>query len=208
MRITIYLLLFIYSIGFSITGDDIIENVEDKLKDLDNMSAKFKQVQYLDLSGEEITSEGMVYMKDGKKFRYELDGDFIISDGKTVKRYSKANNQLLIENIKEDETTALPTHIIFDFSKNYELKDFIEKTENGKEYYVLFLESRKGEERFIHKVNVFVTEDYLIKKTETEDIDGNKTLYILSDIDIESNISEDKFKANLPESVEVIDLRE
>ena len=160
-----------------------------------------------ELAEEENKVSGKLYMKDIDIFRVELDNDYIFSDGKTVWRYSSENDQVLIENIKENDNTILPGQLIFEFTDIYELKDFFEKKDKKKKSYVLNLVSPEGEERFINKLKVEVNEEFIPVKIECFDLDDNKTTYFLSNSLINKEIAPEKFLFTKPEKTEVIDLR-
>lgn len=209
MKKIIYIIVIIAftSSLFSISGDKILSGIKEKIGSIKTFEADFTQVQIWELAEEESKVSGKLYMKDIDTFRIELENNFILSDGKTVWRYSLENNQVLIENIKEGDNTILPGQLIFEFTDIYEMKDFFEKKEGEKLFYVLNLVSPEGKERFINKLKVKVTEEFIPVEIVSFDLDDNQTTYYLSNSQINKEISVDKFLFTKPENTEVIDLR-
>jgi chaperone LolA len=209
MKKIIYLLTItmLFSNLFSISGDKILSGIKEKIGSIKTFEADFTQVQIWELAEEENRVSGKFYMKDTDIFRVELDNDYIFSDGKTVWRFSSENNQVLIENIKDNDNTILPGQLIFEFTDIYELKDFFEKNEGKKKFYILDLISPEGNERFINKLKVKVNEEFIPVEIQCFDLDYNKTTYQLSNIVLNGEISPEKFLFTKPEQVEIIDLR-
>ncbi|MBN2789106.1 MAG: outer membrane lipoprotein carrier protein LolA [Candidatus Delongbacteria bacterium] len=209
MRKTIYLLaiIILFSNLFSISGDKILSGIKEKIASIKTFESDFAQVQIWELAEEETKVSGKFYMKDTDIFRIELDKDFIFSDGKTVWRYSSENDQVLIENIKDNDNTILPGQLIFEFTDIYEMKDFFEKVEGENKFYVLNLVSPEENERFINKLKVKVNEEFVPFEIECFDLDENKTTYFLSNMLINKEITQDKFIYTKPDKAEVIDLR-
>lgn len=192
---------------WSANGNDVLKKVNKKFDSMTTMEIEYKQIQKWELAKEESESDGKIYFKKQNNFRVEAGLDFVLSDGKTVYRYSKSNNQVLIENIKDNEDLLLPGQMFLSFGKNYELKDYFEKTIDGKNYFVLKLSTKKGEEKFINKITAYINEDFIASKIEYEDLDDNKTTLIMSNIQLDKKIPEDKFIYKPIPKTEVIDLR-
>ena len=207
------LLAFQFSL-YSISGEDILDNVENKFKELKTFEAEFTQTQFWELADEKSETTGKFYFKQEDTFRIENGEDYILSDGKTVWRYSAANNQVLIEEVKEDEreSSMLPHKIFFQFTTDYELIDyFTKKSKDGNEdndIFVIKLRTKKGEEKFINGVKAYISSDFITKKIEYKDIDENTTIFEFNKVKIDKPIDEQKFTfKKQDDKIEVIDLR-
>ena len=205
-RIVIFLVSAVIMLNAA-NGSDILKKVNKKFDALSSMEIDYKQIQKWELAKEESESDGKIYFKKPNSFRIEAGSDFVLSDGKTVYRYSKANNQVLIENIKSDDDLLLPGQMFLSFGKNYELKDYFEKKMDGKNYSVLKLSTKKGEEKFINKITAYINEDYVASRLEYEDLDDNRTTLIMSNMQLDKQIPDDKFIYKPLPKTEVIDLR-
>lgn len=205
--VTALTLLFISS-SFAISGQKIISNIKDNYKKMKTFESDFTQIQMWELASEESRVSGKIFMNSDNSFRVEMpEGDYIISNGKTVWRYSTENSQVLIEDVKDNEESIIPGKLFFDFTDRYSLKDFVEKKDGDKNIYILELLAPKEKDRFIYRLKVKVNSEFLPYEIESYDLDENKTAYILENIKINSEISPDKFNYVKKEGIEVIDLR-
>lgn len=194
--------------AFAISGQKIISNIKKNFSEMKSFESDFTQVQVWELAAEESRVSGKIYMKNDDSFRVEMpEGDYVLSNGKTVWRYSIENNQVLIEDIKDNEDTMLPGKIFFDFADKYDLKDYFEKKENGKDIYLLELTSPKDRQRFIDRLKVKVNSDFLPFEIEYYDLDDNKTTFILENVKINQDAGDSKFRFVQKEGIEIIDLR-
>ncbi|HAQ61390.1 TPA: hypothetical protein DCR49_05240, partial [Candidatus Delongbacteria bacterium] len=101
-------LLFVSS-SFAISGQKIITNIKDNYKKMKTFESDFTQIQMWELASEESRVSGKLFMNSDNSFRVEMpEGDYIISNGKTVWRYSTENNQVLIEDVKDNEESMIP----------------------------------------------------------------------------------------------------
>jgi chaperone LolA len=204
-----FLMIFsILSASYAISGQKIISNIKDNYKKMKTFESDFTQIQMWELASEESRITGKIYMNSDDSFRVEMpEGDYIISNGKTVWRYSTENSQVLIEDVKNNEESMIPGKLFFDFTDRYNLKDYSEKKEDGKVIYMLDLEAPKGKDRFIYRLKVKVNSDFLPVEIESFDLDENKNVYILENIKINTEIAKDKFTYVKKDGTEVIDLR-
>ncbi|MDD4205548.1 MAG: outer membrane lipoprotein carrier protein LolA [Candidatus Delongbacteria bacterium] len=194
--------------AFAISGEKIISNIKDNYKKMKSFEADFTQVQIWELAAEESRVSGKIYMKNDDSFRVEMpEGDYVLSNGKTVWRYSVENKQVLIEDIKDSDDAMLPGKLFFDFADKYDLKDYFEKKDDGKTVYFLELISPKDKQRFIDRLKVKVSSDFLPYEIEYFDLDDNKTTFILDSVRINIEAAEDKFRFVKNEGTDVIDLR-
>ncbi len=194
--------------AFAISGQKIISNIKKNFSEMKSFESDFTQVQIWELAAEESRVSGKIYMKNDDSFRVEMpEGDYVLSNGKTVWRYSVENKQVLVEDIKENEDTMLPGKIFFDFADKYDLKDYFEKKENGKEIYFLELISPKDKQRFIDRLKVKVNSDFIPYEIEYYDLDDNKTTFILDNVKINEETDDVKFRFVQKEGIEIIDLR-
>lgn len=205
--ITTLTLLFVSS-SFAISGQKIISNIKDNYKKMKTFESDFTQIQIWELASEESRINGKIFMNSDNSFRVEMpEGDYIISNGKTVWRYSTENSQVLIEDIKDNEESMIPGKLFFDFTDRYTLKDYVEKKDGDKNIYILELLAPKDKDRFIYRLKVKVNSEFLPIEIESYDLDENKTAYILENVKINGEISSDKFNYIKKEGVEVVDLR-
>ncbi len=74
--------------------------------------------------------QGKFFIKNDK-FYYNLEKNYVFSDGKTQWDYMADVNEVTITNITEDEETINPTTILNNYSKKYRTKLIREELETG-----------------------------------------------------------------------------
>ena len=210
MKRTLFLTvaIILFQSAFAISGPRLISNIRSNYAKMKTFEADFTQIQVWELAAEESRVSGKIYMKNDDSFRLETPGGFILSDGKTVWRYSEENAQVLIESIKENEDTMLPGKIFFDFTDKYFLKDHFERKQNGATVYFLELISPPDNPKFINRLRVKTDRNFTPFEIDYFDLDDNKTTFILENIVINGQVDNSKFIFQKPsEGVSIMDLR-
>ena len=135
----ILVILFVFGKTHVLAQDvnDIIENVQDAYDDMDNLSAQFVQVQTFKLSGNQTETKGKIYIKDGKKYRFESEDQVIVTDGKDVWTYNAISQQLLIDHVRENSGALLPRDVLFKYPKTHYAT--LLKTEDGKKHKIFII---------------------------------------------------------------------
>ena len=204
--ILIYLLSF-ENTGYSIDAPEIIKKVKQKYDSIESFSADFKQIFKWKLAGETQENAGKVFLKGKDKFRIETEEQLIVSDGNTLWSYSKINNQVIIDNMKNADEVVLPREIFLKYSQKYRPSLLRKEKLNIFECYVLHLVS-KTEDVLIKEMKIWVnTKNWITLKIEQVDINQNVTIYILNNIITNKKIDSSKFIYNVPQNVEIIDMR-
>lgn len=86
-----------------------IENAEDKSKDV---------------------QKGTIYLK-GDKYKFDIAGQDVVSDGKTVWTYVKDGNEVQINNVRADENIITPSNIFTIYEKGFLFRYAGEQVSNG-----------------------------------------------------------------------------
>ncbi len=189
--------------------NDIIENVQDTYDDMDNLSAQFVQVQTFKLSGNRTEAKGRIYIKDGKKYRFESEDQVIVTDGKDVWTYNAISQQLLIDHVRENSGAFLPRDLLFKYPKTHYAT--LLKTESGKKHkvFVIRLDPKEDSQGFLKNIKIWVEDKtWLINKIETTDLSGNSSLFMIKNMDYHTKISDDLFQFKAPEGADVVDMRQ
>ena len=204
------ILHILLSLLFIQTGSakKIVSKLQDKYEDLTYLSAEFIQIESFKLTGSENRTSGKIFVKDGIKYRLETEDQTIVTDGKTVWTYSQLNNQVLIDRVKEGDGSLLPRDLLFRYPRDYFATLLNEEKIAGDTYYVLKLDPREGVHGYVKTMKIWVnSETYLISKIEYTDFNENISTFAIQKIDIEKNLPDSFFNFQIPEGVEVVDLR-
>lgn len=205
-----FFLIVNYSLSnviFDITAKDIIEKVQDKYKKTNTVIAKYSQTVKFKLSKIEHSINGTLYLKKDKKYRIETNDQVFITDGVTSWAFTYKTNQLVIDNFKEDKNSISPDKFLIEYPEDY-YSNLIGKSKvNNQDVYELKL-IPKNSNNFIKSMKVWIDDDeWFIRKIEWIDLNDNVTTYIVKKIDVNIEISNDKFQFKPGKDVQVIDLR-
>jgi len=206
--ITIFAISFANKLSFAqgdnITAQDIIQNVQNTYKDIDDAKASFSQTVKYNGSKSQ-TSSGTLYIKKENKYRIETSSQILVTDGTTSWSYNPGKKQVVIDNYKETGNTFSPNKYLFQYPENFYSDLSGTETMGGKDVYVLKLKPREG--GMVKSATLWVgKDDWLIKKIYIQ-TDESTTTFNVKNIQINPGLSNSKFTFTPPEGVEVIDMR-
>lgn len=200
--------------GFSQGNDPaakkVLDAVSNKFKTYKAVQSNFT-LQVEDGNGKvQGTKKGIVYMK-GSKYRVNITGQEIYSDGKNVWTYDKAANEVTITQLDASGAGFTPQKL---FTSFYD-KDFLyklngEKKEGAKTLQEIELTPVDKTKAF-HKVYLLVDKkSQTIYSTRVLEKNGNKYSYTVNSLNSKAPIGDDMFvfnKSKYP-GVEEVDLRQ
>jgi chaperone LolA len=188
-------------------------------KILDAVSAKFKTYKTVkanftlkieNAQGKvQGTKTGTVQMK-GTRYRVNITGQEIMSDGKTVWTYDKSANEVQVTTLDNSAGNITPQKLFTNF---YD-KDFLyvqneDLKRNGKTYQVIELTPIDKTKPFFKVVVEVDKANSNIASTKVFEKNGNRYTYAVSSLAANQAIADDvfAFDAKKYPGVEVIDLR-
>src|SRR5215212_8980073 len=189
-------------------------------KVLDAVSKKFKSykavqsnftLQVEDAHGKvQGTKKGTVYMK-GQKYRVNITGQEIYSDGKNVWTYDKGANEVTITQVDPSGTGISPQKL---FTSFYD-QDFLYKLNGEKKEGAKTLQEIEmtpvDKTKAFHKVYLLVDKkNQTIYSTRVLEKNGNKYSYTVNSLNGKAAITDDVFNFNKSKypGVEEVDLRQ
>ncbi len=206
-KIMLIVCLF-FAISSAQSVEDIVEEIQERYEGLENLSAEFKQVEIFQLTGSKNETTGKIYVKNGTQYRLETEDRIIVTDGVTVWTYSMFNNQVLIDRVKKNDVSVLPRDLLFKYPRDYYSSLLRTEDYEDEEHYVLKLDPKEEIHGYIKSMKIWVNSDsYLISKIEYTDFNENNSTFAIRKIDIKKNLQESLFKFEVPEGVEIVDLR-
>jgi len=205
--------------GYSQTNDREAKNDPEAKKILDAISAKFKSYKAVtsdftlkieDAKGKvQGEKKGKVYMKD-KKYRVDITGQEIYSDGATVWTFDQAANEVTINTVDPSGSGITPQKL---FTSFYD-KDFLYKFNGEKKQGGAVLQEIEmtpvDKTKAFHKVYLTVNKKtHNVVSTRVFEKNGNKYTYSVNSLDGKSPVAEDLFVFNKSKhpGVEEVDLR-
>jgi len=213
--------LFTFFAFFSITllATAQTKSDPDAKKILDAVSAKFKgfaapqatfTYQVENAQGKALsTKKGSVIMK-GNKFKVNMDGMEIFSDGRTVWNYDKSANEVTVNNLNEGGNGMTPQKVFTNFyDKDFYYKLNGTKKVGGRTVQEIEL-TPTDKTRPYHKVYVWVDQaNNTIYSAKFLEKSGGRYSYTINSLKPTSAIADTEFifnKSKYP-GVEVVDLR-
>ncbi len=155
------------------------------------------------------TSEysGTLQLKGEGKFRLEIPGTRIVSDGKTVWEHHEANQQVLIKDIKFWDEGQLPAQALFRFLDARALEH--EVVQEGKiRLHKLTLDPSEKVKNLRGLVVYLRADNDKVHKIETEDLSDNTTEYRLTRVEANKGLNDKVFRYSVPKGVESVDMRD
>lgn len=200
------LLMFVNS-GVSVAGDaqTILRNVKHKYDSIRDAELKFLQRTTSSFSASKQSVAGTLYFKK-QKFRVELEGQIIITDGDTIWSYNTATKQVVIDKFRKDSRTLTPEKILAAGPTGYDAVLLGSEKIGKYETQVLQL-APKDESSLIATMKIWVDSASLIRRVELTDVNGAATSYFVNDIRVNINIPDSRFTFRIPKGVEAVDLR-
>lgn len=190
--------LFLASGLYAQQGERLLKDVQDSFSRINDMTASFSQ--YSGSNG-----QGKLFYKKGNKYRIEMKNVTIASDGETVWNYNKKNNKVVVNDVRDENSPFSLENIIINYPKKSTAESAGSEKIDGVDYSVLKLNS-KNDRRF-KTAKIWFERNNFIRKVEVTDASGTKYGFQLSDVQINKNVSSDKFSFQIPEGTDVVDLR-
>ena len=189
------------------TGDEVLGRVKNKYEAMNDAFVKFSQKTTFELSKVEHAVTGILYLKKEGKYRVELDDQTIVTDGETVWKYSPIQRQVLIDRFKADGRSFSPERVLGGAPSGF-IPTVLGKERVGKAETVVLKLAAKDEDSFVRVMKLWIDEStWLIRKAEYVDAGGARTEYLVSEFKVNIGLDDDRFTYQIPEGVDVVDLR-
>lgn len=192
----IILFLFIVSINAQSDGSQLLNSLQSKFQDINDLSADITQ-----LSGGQSLS-GKLFFKKENSFRFELKDNIIISNGSNVWNYNKKENKVIIDLYDDNDPSAFSINkIIYDYPSKSILT-----TESDASGDILVLNPRTNTDLAFNVAKIWVNKDNLISKILIESPSWKSEIRF-SNYKLNQNLPEANFIFSPPQGSTIIDLR-
>jgi len=190
-------------------ADDILHGVSAKYKSYKSVKATFViTIENANDKTNEV-QKGTIFLK-GNKYKLEVAGQDVISDGKTRWTYVRDANEVQIDNVKNDENSITPSTIFTMYEKGWLFKFNGEQTEKGMVYQLVELVPVEPKKKNIFKVKLTINKtDKFISTAKVYNKNGSIQTISVDKITPDS-ISNDSLFTFVPSKypgAEVVDLR-
>ena len=190
-------------------AESILKMVSDKYKSFKSVKATFIITMENPKDNTKDVQKGTICLK-GNKYRLEVAGQDVISDGKTRWTYVKDANEVQIDNQKNDENAITPAGIFTMYEKGFLFKFAGEQTEKGMTYQLVELVPVDPKKKNFFKVKLSINKnDKFIASAKLYDKNGSVQTISVDKL-MPDACSEDSlylFSASKYPGAEVVDLR-
>jgi outer membrane lipoprotein carrier protein len=204
---TFLLLLTLSSAGSSFGGEsasEILRRVKERYEEISDARIRFSETVTFERTGVEHSARGDLWMEKENRYRVELNGRVIVTDGETVWSYSDGADQVIVDDFKQHEGMISPEKILTGAPEDF-LATHLGRDENG--LVILKLLPRE-ESSAITSLRLWVDEGtWLIRKTEILEFSGKNTVYRIEELSTNTGLDASVFSFKIPDGVEVVDLR-
>lgn len=195
-----------HSAAIAQDADALVDRLKSTYESVDAIRARFSQRMSSDLIDEEESSAGTIVLQ-GDRFRVETASQTIVTDGVVTWIYNAPEDQVLINDYVEDETTFSLNEFLFNFDAHYAVKTVGREQVDGAWHHTLTLNPRNPDS-FFSAVTLWVRDaDTLVDRLDVTDMNGSAFTFTLDGIELNPELRPDTFQFTPPESAEVVDLR-
>lgn len=211
-KIALFLLLMMPVAFYAQTdskAQEILKGVSAKFKSFKSIKAAFTITIENTKNKTKEVQKGSLYLK-GNKYKLEIAGQDVISDGKTRWTFVKDANEVQIDNQKNDDNTISPTNIFTIYEKGWLSKFTGEVTEKGVVYQQVELVPVDAKNKNIFKVKLTINKnDKMISSAKLMDKNGGTQTITVDKFQADGAADENLyvFTSSKYPGAEIVDLR-
>jgi outer membrane lipoprotein-sorting protein len=205
------LFIAVFHFAFSQTdpkADEILKSVSAKYKSYKTLSATFKLVIDNEKEKTKENQSGSITIKENK-YKLEMEGQEVISDGKTIWTFLKEENEVQINDATAKKDAISPSSIFTIYEKGFRTKYIGEKEEGGKTLQQIELVPEDSKKPYF-KIQLFINKsDKYVMSAKVLNKSGINLFYSVNKFTPDASADDTLFtfdKTKHP-GVEVIDLR-
>lgn len=188
------------------TASELQSDIALKYQEMESMSASFVQESTSEFLDSPQRFSGTVLFS-ATKYRIQTASQTIVTDGKTLWIYNKAEKQVILNDFVEDESSFSLTALLRQVGSEYHAELGGRTTNGGVQHNRLVLTPNSDHVQFKQVIIDSRISDHVVTKVEVLDHNDVTMMFSLSDIVINPTFSADSFTFTSPAGVEIIDLR-
>ncbi len=188
-------------------AENLLEEVINKMASYKNFKA---ELSYTMVNVEMDINEkktGIIYVQ-GDSYRIEMEGQIIISDGKTVWTYIVDSDEVMVSDLEESDESISPNKILTTYNQDYKAR--FDQDKKYKNSDLKMIDLQPNDKKQFEKMSLLVNKKKMtIENFSVYDKNGNVFTYHIIDltpnIDIPAGFF--TFDPKKHPDVEVIDMR-
>jgi len=185
----------------------ILDKLSAKTKSYSTIKAEFQYSMINKAEGVNETQKGKIDIK-GNSYVLTIQGQDIISDGKTIWTHIKESEEVQINSVSEDEEDGISPNKIFTLYESGFKYKFVKEESN---IQTINLYPKDAESKGYHRISLKIDKlKQQINKVTIFGKDGTQTIYKIKTFVANKAISDSHFTFNKSKypTVEIIDLRD
>lgn len=194
-------------------AQQILDALSSKAEGYSSFQADFEYTLVNKTEGINETQKGRVTMKGRTKYKLDIAGQVVSSDGESVCTLIKAEKELQISDIpeenEEDGNLMNPSNAFHMYKKGFKYMYDGTGTVDGQNVEIIKMYPMKPEGKNYHTIMVNVnTEKMELVSMEVKGKDGNTYTYKLKNFKANIPVTDSDFKCPEDQADDIIDLRE
>jgi outer membrane lipoprotein carrier protein len=208
-----YVLLFTLLMSISLMAqsdkdaEKLLETVVNKTSSYKNFKAELAYTMVNKEMNIDEKKQGVIYLQ-GDNYRIEMEGQVIISDGKTAWTYLKDSDEVMISNVEDSEESVSPTKILTTYNKDFKAKFSSDPKYKNSDLKLIDLKPNDGKQ--FENMSILVNQKNLsLESFSLLDKNGNIFTYHIISLTPNITLPANQFSFNVADypGVEVIDMR-
>ncbi|MBK9291207.1 MAG: outer membrane lipoprotein carrier protein LolA [Bacteroidetes bacterium] len=188
-------------------ADQLLNAVIDKTRNTPNLKIDFTYQMINTRAGINEKKNGTLFL-NGDAYKVLIDGQTIVSDGKTVWTYLPESNEVMVSNAGQGDEALSPTNLLTTYAKDYKASFGSDKDNQAKGLKTIELKAQAGSK--FPKVIVGVREAAeQLSRLVIFDNGGNQFIYDLSRMTPNATLPRNFFTFNPADypGIDVVDMR-
>lgn len=187
-------------------AETVFQRLQAKYDTLESLRADFTQTMTSTYSDDTAYSSGTLLLSNDR-YRVETEDQTIVSDGTTTWIYVHSEQQVLINDAIQDETTFSPTEFFQHYDERYEATDVAPVQLDDESHYRLHLQPTRSDSFFREMTLWLRDRDTLVTRLDILDVNETRMTFDLKNITVNIPLEGNPFTFTPPDGVEIVDLR-
>ncbi len=168
----------------NITAEEVINRVQEQISTETPLRVSFQQVFEWKLTGNVEQVDGEMILHGLDQFRITTPDQTVVSNGNTMWTYSRLENQVLIDNVREDPRSLMPRDIFFSYQEDYDVSVWRRSVQMEGEPTIVLQMDPIDQDQYVQETRVWVnTNTWHPEQVQFTDINENETTYLISSVE-------------------------
>jgi outer membrane lipoprotein carrier protein len=187
------------------SASEVVDRLKARFDETGVFSASFRQTvdDSFGNSGRATTLSGSILVGT-HGYRVEMPDQIVVTDEITTWVYLIRDQQVIINDYVEDDGSFSPSQFIGDGADRYDAR-FADVS--SADHYVVVL-TPQSPDSYIETATLWVRKgDYIVARIDVVDVNGASIQFEMSNVNFRPEVPDNAFQFDIPEGIEVIDLR-